>query len=94
MLVAVGILTLSAEAWGLKNPARTTDSNLAGKVRGALYASFGNAAREIAVTAQDGYVFLHGEVGSEFVRARAERIAAGVAGVRSVSNELALEPRP
>ena len=67
---------------------RNPDAELAGRVRGALHASFGNAAREISVIAQDGFISLYGEVPTEPVRAHAERIAASVAGVRGVDNEL------
>jgi osmotically-inducible protein OsmY len=71
--------------------ARTPDTELAGRVRGALHATFGTAAGEIGVVAQEGFVSLYGEVPSEALRIRAERIASGVAGVRAVSNELDVE---
>jgi osmotically-inducible protein OsmY len=87
LLLAFGILATSALAFGAKNAARNPDTELAGRVRGALHASFGTVAEEIGVTAQNGFVFLYGEV-SESVRARAARIAAGVPGVRAVNNEL------
>jgi osmotically-inducible protein OsmY len=87
LLLAFGILATSALAFGTKNVARNPDTELAGRVRGALHANFGTAAEEIGVTAQNGFVFLYGEV-SESVRAHAVRIAAGVPGVRAVNNEL------
>ena len=92
LLLAVGILASSASAFGAKSAARNPDTELAGRVRGALHASFGTPAEEIGVTAQGGFVFLYGEVVSEPVRARAERIAARVPGVRAVTNELQLSP--
>ena len=70
---------------------RNPDTELAGRVRGALHATFGAAAGEIGVVAQDGFVSLYGEVPSDALRVRAERIASGVAGVRAVSNELDVE---
>lgn len=93
LLVAFGILASSANAFGAKKVARDPDAELAGRVRGALHASFGTPAGEIGVTAQNGFVFLYGEVVSEPVRERAERIAAGVAGVRAVDNEIELSSR-
>ena len=87
LLLAFGILATAALAFGPKNVVRNPDTELAGRVRGALHASFGTAAEEIGVTAQNGFVFLYGEV-TEAVRAHAARIAAGVPGVRSVNNEL------
>jgi len=71
--------------------ARNPDTDLAGRVRSALHATFGEAAGEIGVVAQQGFVSLYGGVPSDALRVRAERIASGVAGVRAVSNELDVE---
>ena len=90
LLLAVVIVALSANLFAAQNPARTADSELAGRVRGALHASFGTAAEEIGVTAQDGFIFLYGDVPTDSVRVKAERIAAAVPGVRAVGNELAV----
>jgi osmotically-inducible protein OsmY len=92
LLLAFAILASSANAFGAKKVARDPDTELAGRVRGALHASFGTPAEEIGVTAQSGFVFLYGEVFSEPMRARAERIAERVPGVRAVTNELQLPP--
>jgi osmotically-inducible protein OsmY len=92
LLLVVAILALSANVFAAKNPARSPDAELAGRVRGALHASFGTAAKEISVTAQDGVVFLYGDVATDFARVRAEQIAAAVPGVRAVGNELAVAP--
>ena len=88
LLLAVAFLSLSTHAFAAKNALRDPDAELVGKVRGALHATFGTVASRIAVTAQDGVVFLHGDVNSDSVRARAEQVAAGVLGVRAVGNEL------
>ena len=90
LLLAVAILALSANVFAAKNSPRSPDTELAGRVRGALHASFGTAAEEIGVTAQDGFVFLYGEVPTDSVRVKAERIAVAVQGVRAVNNELAV----
>ena len=92
-LLAVAILTLSAPAFAARNAVRSPDAELAGKVRGALHATFGAIAGEITVTAQDGFVFLYGDVHSDSVRVKAERVAASVPGVRAVSNELEVATR-
>ena len=88
LLLAVAMLTLSASVFAAKNAAHDPDTNLAGRVRGALHAVFGVPAGEIEVTAQDGFVFLYGHVASASLRIRAEQVAAGVLGVRAVTNEL------
>jgi osmotically-inducible protein OsmY len=92
LLLAVAILALSANAFAAKNTARDPDADLVGRVRGALHASFGTAAWKIAVTAQEGFVFLYGDVPTDSVRVHAARIAAAVPGVREVENELAVAP--
>ena len=92
LLLAVAILTLSATAYAAKPIVEIPDTQLANRVRGALHATFGATAWKIAVTAEDGFVFLYGEVATEPVRARATEIAAGVAGVRGVNNELSVAP--
>ena len=90
LLVAVAILALAANVFAAKNPARSPDKELAGRVRGALHAHFGRTATEIDVLARDGFVFLYGAVPTESLRVRAERVAAAVPGVRAVDNELAV----
>ena len=74
-----------------KARARIPDAELAGKVRSALYATFGVGANEVAVAAQDGFISLYGEVRSDAVRIRAERIASRVPGVRAVDNKLEID---
>jgi osmotically-inducible protein OsmY len=90
LLLAVAILALSANVFAAKNPARSPDAELAGRVRGALHAHFGPTAKEIDVLVRDGFVFLYGAVPSDSLRVRAERVAAAVPGVRAVDNELAV----
>jgi len=63
-----------------KNPARSADRELTGRVRGALHAHFGTTAKEIDVLVRDGFVFLYGAVPTESLRVRAERVAAAVPG--------------
>ena len=92
LLLAVAMLTSSANVFAAKNTARDPNADLAGKVRGALHATFGVPAGEIEVTAQEGFVFLYGHVASASLRIRAEQIAAGVLGVRGVTNELEVAP--
>jgi len=70
-----------------------SDTDLVGNVRSALHASLGDAAAQIDVRAQEGFVFLYGEAPSERLRARAETIAERVAGVRAVANQLVAADR-
>ena len=92
LLVAVAILAGSANVnvFAAKNPARSADRELTGRVRGALHANFGTTAKEIDVLVRDGFVFLYGAVPTESLRVRAERVAAAVPGVRAVDNELSV----
>jgi osmotically-inducible protein OsmY len=90
LLLAVAILAVSANVFAVKNSGRSPDTELVGRVRGALHASFGPTAEEIGVKAQDGFVFLYGAVPSDSLRLQAARIAAAVYGVRAVENELAV----
>jgi osmotically-inducible protein OsmY len=92
LLLLAAILALSANVFAAKNPPRSPDTELAGRVRSALHARFGTTAKEIDVKVQDGAVFLYGAVPNPSVRVRAERIAAAVPGVRAVSNGLAVAP--
>ena len=75
----------------VKKRAPIPDAELAGKVRGALYATFGVGAEEVAVAARDGFISLYGEVRTDAARIRAERIAARVPGVRAVDNKLEID---
>ena len=88
LLVAVAFLSFSTHAFAAKNALRDLDVELAGRVRGALHATFGTVAGRIEVTAQAGFVFLYGDVRSDSLRVKAERVAAAVPGVRAVENEL------
>ena len=92
LLLAVAILSFSAHAFAAKNSLRDPDMELAGRVRGALHATFGTVAGSIEVMAQDGFVFLYGDVRSDSLRVKAERVAAAVLGVRAVENELGVIP--
>ena len=74
-----------------KKRAPIPDAELAGKVRGALYATFGAGADDVAVAARDGFISLYGEVRSDAARVQAERIASRVPGVRAVDNKLEID---
>jgi osmotically-inducible protein OsmY len=64
------------------------DAALSAAVSGRLGANAALSHAAIGVSAQDGMVTLRGRVGSEALRASAERIARAVAGVVSVHNQL------
>ena len=68
------------------------DVLLTTQVKLALLTHDGVPGTEIEVKTEDGRVTLSGRVESPIVKARAERIAARVDGVRSVRNFIAVEP--
>jgi osmotically-inducible protein OsmY len=66
------------------------DKELAGRVKAALTAERNLNAHGIDVTAKDGAVTLFGTAETRARRDLAEKIAAGVDGVKSVENKLAI----
>lgn len=72
------------------DPTSATDSAQAAAVRAALVADSRLKSFAIDVRAANGAVELFGTVDAKSSREKAERIAAGVAGVKSVKNHLVL----
>jgi len=66
------------------------DEALAAKVKEALGADGSVNVHRIDVTAGKGVITLYGTADTAEQRAKAERVAAGVAGVKSVENKLAI----
>jgi hyperosmotically inducible periplasmic protein len=69
-----------------------TDEALTQAVRAKINADAGLATQAISVAAHDGVVTLTGNVNSDPNRGRAEEIAKGVDGVKSVTNRLTVRP--
>lgn len=67
------------------------DSAITTKVKAELLGDSGLRSFDISVETYDRVVQLSGFVNSQAVRARAGQIAAGVAGVRSVRNDLVVK---
>jgi hyperosmotically inducible protein len=70
------------------------DAWLTTKVKLALLTADGVPATAINVDTIDGRVSLHGSVPTQVEKARAESVAAGVQGVKSVRNLLTLDAKP
>ena len=70
----------------------TTDRELQERVLKALEFEPGVDAAQIGVTAHEGVVTLRGEVTTLYQKARAERAAAHVFGVRALANDLEVRP--
>jgi osmotically-inducible protein OsmY len=68
------------------------DLALASRVRTVLSSSADLEGQDIAVTARNGVVTLEGTVDAYWRKLEAERLAAGISGVTSVSDELAVAP--
>ena len=66
------------------------DKELAGRVKAALVAERNLNAHGIDVVARDGAVTLYGTAETRVRRDMAEKIAAGVGGVKSIENKLAI----
>ena len=66
------------------------DSDLAAKVKDALGANGGVNVHRIDISASDGVITLYGTADDDATREKAARISAGVAGVKSVKNKLAI----
>ncbi|WP_144184147.1 BON domain-containing protein [Elioraea rosea] len=67
------------------------DSAITTKVKAELLGDSGLSSFDIGVETQNRVVQLSGFVDSQAVKARAGQIAAGVAGVRSVRNDLVVK---
>lgn len=66
------------------------DSDLAAKVKNALGADGSVNVHRIDVSASNGVITLYGTADDAATREKAARISAGVAGVKSVENKLAI----
>lgn len=81
--LAIGpMLVLSASAGPLAKPAERSDATLVSAVKDALSNDMGKAASDLAITARDGKITLHGWVNSPKQEAHALDVAAKVPGVR------------
>ena len=67
------------------------DASITTKVKAVLLDDSGLKSFNISVTTNKDVVQLSGVVNSDHVRARATEVASGVAGVRGVVNNLAVE---
>jgi len=74
----------------LAPPAVDENKELAGKVKSALGADPALKMLAIDAGASDGVVTLYGTANTKKNRDRAEKVASGVPGVRSVKNELVI----
>jgi len=70
--------------------AANTDAELAAKVKDALGAEGSVNVHRIDINAENGAVTLYGTAETADQRAKAAQIAAGVTGVKSVKNKLAI----
>lgn len=80
----------AAKEAAAKAAAASADAALAAKVKDALGATKGLNAHAIDVTAADGVVTLFGTADTPALRDKATQVAAGVQGVKSVENKLAI----
>jgi hyperosmotically inducible protein len=76
-------------------PNNQRDVDLAAAVRSAIVddASLSTAAKNVTLVAASGHVTLRGTVASAEEKAQVERVAAGVAGVTEVTNDITVKAR-
>lgn len=76
-------------------PNNQRDLDLAAAVRAAIVddEALSTAAKNVTLVAASGHVTLRGTVASAEEKARLERVAAGVAGVTEVSNDITVKAR-
>jgi hyperosmotically inducible protein len=79
-----------AEKMAAQAARAAADKELAGRVKTALLAERSINAHGIDVVAKDGAVTLYGTAETRMRREMAEKVAARVAGVKSVENKLAI----
>ncbi|MGH8648515.1 MAG: BON domain-containing protein, partial [Burkholderiales bacterium] len=79
-----------AEKMAAQAARAAADKELAGRVKAALVAERNLNAHGIDVVARDGAVTLYGTADTRVRRDMAEKIAAGVGGVKSIENKLAI----
>jgi hyperosmotically inducible protein len=90
--VAVGAALVGGLALAAPTLAATPDAWVTTKIKLALMTTEGVSSTDVNVDTLDGHVTLHGTVGSEQEKARAEQAARGIEGVKDVRNMLAVVP--
>jgi hyperosmotically inducible periplasmic protein len=93
-ILASGCLTLAMATTPTRADLSLSDERISARVKLALVGSPVTKATQIGVITRNGIVNLSGFVDSEASRAEAARVAAQVAGVVSVHNDLLLRDRP
>jgi osmotically-inducible protein OsmY len=90
-VLGASILICAVLSLGACNRAqRQDDKTITREIQAELYRDVTLKTRDISIIAQDGVVVLSGQVNSEDERAAAEHLAARVAGVKQVTNQLAV----
>ena len=93
ILIVAGTLLLAAcSTMSFLQP--PNDKAIATEVQAKLFEDSVLKTRDIHVTSQIGVVTLTGSVSTELEKAAAERLAGGVSGVKSVTNQLTVAPAP
>ena len=87
------VLTLALAQAGPVNAALPSDAWVTTKVKVTLLTDAGASTRDVNVDTIDGRVTLHGVVGTQADKARAEQIARGIDGVREVRSLIQVLPK-
>lgn len=91
-LIALTFAVFAATAAGCAARDPWQDARIESEVKASLVAELRANLTRLGVVSRQGVVRLSGTVASPDDKALAERVAKGVAGVRSVVNELEVRP--
>src|SRR5262249_30446306 len=89
---AIAGVIITGLALGSMASAATPDAWVTTKAKLALMTTDGVSSTDVNVDTIDGHVTLHGTVGSEQEKAKAEQAVRGITGVKDVRNMLQVVP--
>jgi hyperosmotically inducible protein len=90
--VVIGGVLVTGLAFGSMASAATPDAWVTTKAKLTLMTTDGVSSTDVNVDTVDGHVTLHGTVGSEQEKAKAEQAVRGITGVKDVRNMLQVVP--
>jgi osmotically-inducible protein OsmY len=94
LLVPAAVLAIAGAAWASASSAAPSDAWITTKAKMALLVAEDVSATAVRVDTTDGKVTLYGTVSSTGEKARAERAARSVEGVRELRNLLQVVEKP
>jgi|SRR5215472_4175465 osmotically-inducible protein OsmY len=90
--IIIGLAGLSLAVLALACSKGPDDATITANVKSKIAADSPALANSVTVVTTEGAVTLHGAVDSDAIKAKVEQDAKGVAGVKSVVNDLTVKP--